>query len=75
MTGEWKRQRRHNGPDIWQFANHEYEAFPAIALVTRKERIIAKIWGPLQMPDNDLQQLLEREYTPVEGLTLHRIAP
>jgi hypothetical protein len=74
MEGNWVKHCQYKGPDIWKYEVRETLYYPAIAILKRHERIIAKIWGPLQLSDAEILDLVIKEYQPTDELHLYRIA-
>lgn len=73
LKSSWNKQNRYNGPDYWRYNSHEHVSFPAIAIVKQHERVIAKIWGPVNLSDNELVLLVKEQYKDSPDMVVERI--
>ena len=76
MAGEgWIKRKRARGPDIWEYKNGINVCNPGIAFLKRKDKVIAKFFGPKDLNDTIMINHIQTLYPADNKLTLCRILP
>ncbi len=73
----WIKRKHYSGskgrPDIWEYNSNANGCYPAIALLKKDEKVIAKFWGPKNLKNITIIKHIKVVYQMEGKLNLCRI--
>ena len=76
MAGaRWIKWKKNRGPDIWEYKSGVHVCNPGIDFLKRKDKVIAKFFGPIDLNDGIIINHIKTVYHTENRLKLSRLVP